>query len=66
MNRANTHASSSSINAALVVVVTIRRPGLPARRMVGIYPSTTDAVINAIEAAGQDAGPVSITARVQP
>ena len=48
-----------------VVIVTIRRRGVPSRRLVGIYPSTTDAVIAAIDAAGEEGGPVSITARVQ-
>jgi hypothetical protein len=50
--------------AAIVVIVTIRRKGLPAQRMVGVYPSTTDAVVHAIETAGADAGPLSITAKV--
>jgi len=47
------------------IVITIRRRGMPARRYVGIYPSTSDAVIAAIDATGYEGGPVSITARVQ-
>lgn len=47
------------------IVVTIRRRGLPARRFVGIYPSTADAVIAALELAGDQGGPVSISAEVQ-
>lgn len=48
-----------------VVIVTIRRPGLPARRIVGIYPSTVDAIINAIDVMGTEPGAVSISAKVQ-
>lgn len=48
------------------ILVTIRRRGLPARRYVGIYPSTADAVLAAIDMAGDQGGPVSISAQVQP
>ena len=48
------------------ILVTIRRRGLPARRYVGIYPSTADAVLAAIDMAGDQSGPVSISAQVQP
>ena len=47
------------------IVITIRRRGMPARRYVGTYPSTSDAVLAAIEMAGDQGGPVSISAQVQ-
>lgn len=47
------------------ILITIRRRGMPARRYVGIYPSTADAVLAAIDMAGDQGGPVSISAKVQ-
>lgn len=43
------------------ITVTIRRRGMPTRRITGIWPSTTDAVASAIELAGTE--PCSISAR---
>lgn len=45
------------------IVITIRQRGLPARRIVGVFASTTDAVIHTLEALG-DTARGSITARV--
>lgn len=44
------------------IVITIRRRGVPARRIVGLYRSTTDAVIHGIDLAGDE--PCSIRAEV--
>lgn len=44
------------------VLITIRRRGAPARRIVGLYRSTTDAVIHGIDLAGDE--PCSISAEV--
>lgn len=43
------------------ITVTIRRRGMPTRRITGIWPSTTDAVASAIDLAGNE--PCSISAR---
>lgn len=34
------------------IVITIRQRGLPARRIVGVFASTTDAVIHTLETLG--------------
>ena len=34
------------------IVITIRQRGLPARRIVGLFASTADAVIHTLEALG--------------
>ena len=49
----------------LPIVITIRQRGLPARRIVGLFATTTDAVIHALELLG-DAMQGSITARAMP
>lgn len=46
------------------ILITIRLRGMPARRHVGIYPSTAEAVLAAIDMAGDQGGPVSISAQV--
>ncbi|MEW6479756.1 MAG: hypothetical protein AB1455_09925 [Pseudomonadota bacterium] len=43
------------------ITITIRRRGMPTRRITGIWPSTTDAVASAIDLAGSE--PCSISAR---
>lgn len=43
------------------ITVTIRRRGMPTRRITGIWPSTTDAVTCVIEMAGSE--PCCISAR---
>ena len=48
----------------LSIVITIRRRGVPARRVVGIWPSTTDAVLAGIDMAGNEGGPASVRAEV--
>lgn len=45
------------------IVITIRQRGLPARRIVGLFASTADAVIHTLEALG-DTVRGSITAQV--
>jgi hypothetical protein len=45
------------------IVITIRQRGLPARRIVGVFASTADAVIHTLEALGDTArGSVSAKA----
>lgn len=44
------------------IAITIKRPGLPAQRITGLYPSTTDAVLSAMDLVGDEA--CSISARV--
>lgn len=45
------------------ITVTISRKGLPRQRITGLFASTADAVISAMEIAG--AQPCSISAKVQ-
>lgn len=45
------------------ITVTIRRKGQPSQRITGLFASTTDAIISAMEIAG--AQPCSISAKVQ-
>lgn len=45
------------------IAVTVRQRGLPARRIVGLFASTTDAVIHTLETLG-DLGRGSISAKV--
>lgn len=45
------------------IVLTIKQPGLPARRITGIWPTTCDAAAAGIEMAGAGA---RISAKVAP
>ena len=45
------------------VVITIRRRGAPARRWVGIFASTADAIVHALDTLGEAALGGSISAR---
>lgn len=48
------------------IVITIKRRGVPSRRVVGIYPSTSAAVLHGIDLADNDGhtGPVTISVKV--
>ncbi len=48
------------------IVITIKRRGVPARRIVGIWPSTSAAVLSGIDLADSDGhtGPVTISVKV--
>lgn len=47
------------------IVITIRRRGFPARRVVGLFASTADAVIHMLETLGENVSG-SISAEVLP
>jgi hypothetical protein len=42
------------------MLITIRRRGLPARRMVGIFAHTVDAVIQGLDVLGEQRGAVTV------
>lgn len=42
------------------MLITIRRRGLPARRMVGIFSHTADAIIQGMDLLGEQRGAVSV------
>jgi hypothetical protein len=46
------------------ITITISRKGLPRQRFTGLFASTADAIISALEIAGTE--PCSISAKVQP
>jgi hypothetical protein len=46
------------------ITITISRPGAPRQRITGLFASTADAIISALEHAGTE--PFSISAKVQP
>lgn len=46
------------------ITVTIARKGLPRQRFTGLFPSTADAIISALDIAGEE--PCRISAKVAP